>query len=134
MSLVARLQEIFSIIIEDGDHTRIHEFYDETYVEKINGDIKNLSDLELVLRNRSPDMEICIIEQTYLEMGNTVGSTHQLLIKHDDGKKEKANVISVFTFSEDKKLITCDEVVVFDEQYVDYDKNDEESRYNSIYD
>jgi len=113
LSLSDKLRMIFDLIIEDGDLSRVDEFYAEGYVEKINGDVKNLDDFKENLRNRPKGLTVSINTEKVLESGNYVGHMHQVILTEEDGTRKIGNVISMFEFTDLKKLIRCTEIVQF---------------------
>lgn len=128
MSLTYRLKELFNTITEDGLHQNIKEYYDDDVILIVNGFRRHLSSLtkEIQSRTEKHNVEVCIIEGKFIEVGNVVGSTHQYLIKFNDNIYDniKADVIGVYIFNEDLKLSSCDEVYKFDLDEDEYDKLD----------
>jgi hypothetical protein len=112
------LGQAFSVIIEDANINRIHEFYDESYREVCNGQVVCNNRLEFrdMLIQRTPGGTVCIIDEKNVETENGVGNLHKLLITDPEGKRQRAQVVSVFTFTAERKINSCTEIVAFEKE------------------
>lgn len=128
-----RLRELFSRIYENGNIDSIDDYFDESYCQTVNGG-ESTSREQLrnqLVKTKQDGEKISILEKQCIESGSSVGHVHDVLVKQPDGTIDKANVISVFTFTKTKphKLLFCEVVYVM----ARIDKEWEE-KYNNIYD